>query len=128
MMKKILFVLVAIISVTVANAATYEVNVNLAAEQVAVIRDGQLIQGRDFGANTSVGKVELTKENGQVKVTLCELGGIFVKVSGTVDSQGNAKVFGCTLNDPRLKGAFRASMKYLNDTDKPITVRIYTNE
>ena len=127
-MKKILLVLVAIISAAVTNAATYEVNVNLAAQQVAVIRDGQIVQGRDFGANTSVGKAELTKENGQVRVTLCELGGIFVKVSGTVDSQGNAKVFGCTLNDPRLKTAFRTSMKYLEDTDKPITVRILTNE
>ena len=127
-MKKMMLSLALVCASMTAWAAKYSVEVNVTTQKVAVLCDGKLVSGSNEVKGSNLAVVKLEKKNGEVYASLASLKS--VPVAGIepcrVQRDGTLSIYGISYSDAQISRAYREAKAYLDKTDEPIEVTLYT--
>ena len=109
-------------------AAKYSVAVNVTTQKVAILRDGKLIKGSNDVKGSNLAVVKLEKKDGDVYASLTSVKSLPMTgiESCRVQKDGTLSVYGISYRDKRISQAYREAKAYLDNTDEPIEVTLYT--
>lgn len=109
-------------------AAKYSVVVNVTTQRVAILRDGKLVRGNNDVKGSNLAVVKLEKKDGDVYASLISVKNLPMTgiESCRVQKDGNLSVYGISYRDKRISQAYREAKAYLDKTDEPIEVTLYT--
>lgn len=120
---------IALVCVTMsAWAAKYSVEVNVTTQKVAVLRDGKLVKGSNVDKGSNLAVVKLEKRDGDVYASLASVKSVPMTgiESCRVQKDGTLSIYGISYRDARICRAYREAKAYLDKTDEPIEVMLYT--
>lgn len=109
-------------------ATKYSVEVNVTTQKVAILRDGKLIKGSNDVKGSNLAVVKLEKKDGDVYASLTSVKSLPMTSieSCRVQKDGTLSVYGISYRDKRISQAYREAKAYLDKTDEPIEVTLYT--
>ena len=109
-------------------AAKYSVVVNVTTQRVAILRDGKLVRGNNDVKGSNLAVVKLEKKDGDVFASLISVKNLPMTgiESCRVQKDGNLSFYGISYRDKRISQAYREAKAYLDKTDEPIEVTLYT--
>lgn len=127
-MKKMMLSLALVCVSMSAWAAKYSVAVNVTTQKVAILRDGKLIKGSNDVKGSNLAVVKLEKKDGDVYASLTSVKSLPMTgiESCRVQKDGTLSVYGISYRDKRISQAYREAKAYLDNTDEPIEVTLYT--
>lgn len=127
-MKKMMLSLVLVCVTMSAWAAKYAVEVNVTTQKVAILRDGKLVSGKDEVKGTNLAVVKLEKKDGDVYASLTSVKNMPMTgiESCRVQKDGTLSIYGISYRDNRISRAYREAKAYLDKTNEPIEVTLYT--
>lgn len=127
-MKKMMLSLALVCVSISAWAAKYSVAVNVTTQKVAILRDGKLIKGSNDVKGSNLAVVKLEKKDGDVYASLTSVKSLPMTgiESCRVQKDGTLSVYGISYRDKRISQAYREAKAYLDNTDEPIEVTLYT--
>lgn len=109
-------------------AAKYSVEVNVTTQKVAVLRDGKLVKGSNVDKGSNLAVVKLEKKDGDVYASLASVKSIPMTgiESCRVQKDGTLSIYGISYRDAKISRAYREAKAYLDKTNEPIEVTLYT--
>ena len=109
-------------------AAKYSVVVNVTTQRVAILRDGKLGRGNNDVKGSNLAVVKLEKKDGDVYASLTSVKSLPMTgiESCRVQKDGTLSIYGISYRDKRISQAYREAKAYLDKTDEPIEVTLYT--
>ena len=109
-------------------AAKYSVVVNVTTQRVAIFRDGKLVRGNNDVKGSNLAVVKLEKKDGDVYASLTSVKSLPMTgiESCRVQKDGTLSIYGISYRDKRISQAYREAKAYLDKTDEPIEVTLYT--
>lgn len=109
-------------------AAKYSVEVNVTTQKVAILRDGKLISGSNVDKGSNLAVVKLEKKDGDVYASLASVKSVPMTgiESCRVQKDGTLSIYGISYRDDKISRAYREAKAYLDKTDEPIEVTLYT--
>ena len=109
-------------------AAKYSVVVNVTTQRVAIFRDGKLVRGNNDVKGSNLAVVKLEKKDGDVYASLISVKNLPMTgiESCRVQKDGTLSIYGISYRDKRISQAYREAKAYLDKTDEPIEVTLYT--
>ncbi len=127
-MKKMMLSLALVCVSMSAWAAKYSVEVNVTTQKVAILRDGKLVKGSNVDKGSNLAVVKLEKKDGDVYASLTSVKSLPMTgiESCRVQKDGTLSVYGISYRDKRISQAYREAKAYLDKTDEPIEVTLYT--
>lgn len=127
-MKKMMLSLALVCVSISAWAAKYSVAVNVTTQKVAILRDGKLIKGSNDVKGSNLAVVKLEKKDGDVYASLTSVKSLPMTGIESCREQkdGTLSVYGISYRDKRISQAYREAKAYLDNTDEPIEVTLYT--
>ena len=125
-MKKFMLSFALVCATLSAYATQYSVEVNVSTQQVAIWKDGKLVMGKAQTAASPLAVVELEKKQSDVYASLKTIKGVSAPDLGAcrVQKDGTATFYGITVQDNRIRTAYREAKAYLDKTDQPILVTL----
>lgn len=125
-MKKFMLSLALVCATLSAYATQYSVEVNVSTQQVAIWKDGKLVKGKAQTSASPLAVVELDKNQSDVYASLKTIKGVSAPDMGAcrVQKDGTATFYGITVQDNRIRTAYREAKAYLDKTDQPILVTL----
>lgn len=127
-MKKMMLSLALVCVTMSAWAAKYSVEVNVTTQKVAILRDGKLVKGSNDVKGSNLAVVKLEKKDGDVYASLTSVKSLPMTgiESCRVQKDGTLSIYGISYRDKRISQAYREAKAYLDKTDEPIEVTLYT--
>lgn len=127
-MKKMMLSLALVCVSMSAWAAKYSVEVNVTTQKVAILRDGKLVKGSNVDKGSNLAVVKLEKKDGDVYASLTSVKSLPMTgiESCRVQKDGTLSIYGISYRDKRISQAYREAKAYLDKTDEPIEVTLYT--
>lgn len=127
-MRKMMLSLALVCVSMTAWAAKYSVEVNVTTQKVAILRDGKLVKGSNNVKGSNLAVVKLEKKDGDVYASLTSVKSLPMTgiESCRVQKDGTLSVYGISYRDKRISQAYREAKAYLDKTDEPIEVTLYT--
>ncbi len=109
-------------------ATKYSVEVNVTTQKVAILRDGKFVKGSNDVKGSNLAVVKLEKKDGDVYASLTSVKSLPMTgiESCRVQKDGTLSVYGISYRDKRISQAYREAKAYLDKTDEPIEVTLYT--
>lgn len=109
-------------------AAKYSVEVNVTTQKVAVLRDGKLVKGSNVDKGSNLAVVKLEKRDGDVYASLASVKSVPMTgiESCRVQKDGTLSIYGISYRDAKISRAYREAKAYLDKTNEPIEVTLYT--
>ena len=109
-------------------AAKYSVVVNVTTQRVAIFRDGKLVRGNNDVKGSNLAVVKLEKKDGDIYASLTSVKSLPMTgiESCRVQKDGTLSIYGISYRDKRISQAYREAKAYLDKTDEPIEVTLYT--
>lgn len=109
-------------------AAKYSVEVNVTTQKVAVLRDGKLVKGSNVDKGSNLAVVKLEKRDGDVYASLASVKSMPMTgiESCRVQKDGTLSIYGISYRDAKISRAYREAKAYLDKTNEPIEVTLYT--
>ena len=127
-MRKMMLSLALVCVYMSAWAAKYSVVVNVTTQRVAIFRDGKLVRGNNDVKGSNLAVVKLEKKDGDVYASLISVKNLPMTgiESCRVQKDGTLSIYGISYRDKRISQAYREAKAYLDKTDEPIEVTLYT--
>lgn len=109
-------------------AAKYSVEVNVTTQKVAILRDGKLVSGSNVAKGSNLAVVKLEKRDGDVYASLASVKSVPMTgiESCRVQKDGTLSIYGISYRDAKISRAYREAKAYLDKTDEPIEVTLYS--